>query len=59
LQAIDRAAVVSGVVYIGSNDGAIYAFGVSHAQRNQKQFPVDLKALRPNFKLKVSNLGTA
>jgi hypothetical protein len=52
---------VNGVVYVGSFDDNIYAFGLPSGlappQEADSKHP-DLKALRPDFSLKVSLPGT-
>jgi outer membrane protein assembly factor BamB len=56
-----RPAIANGVVYVGSDDGKVYAFGLTGAARTRvlaKQeaasHPPDLRTLRPDFNLKVS-----
>jgi hypothetical protein len=50
-------AVANGVVFVGSDDGNVYAFGQISGNR-AKQQPTsdrpDLKMLSPDFNLKVS-----
>jgi hypothetical protein len=50
-------AVVNGVVYVGSDDGSVYAFGLisgDWVKQQQTSDRPDLKMLRPDFHLKVS-----
>ena len=53
--------VANGVVYVGSNDNNVYAFGLSGAagtnvlaKQEAASHPPDLRTLRPDFNLKVS-----
>ena len=55
-------AVANGVVYVGSDDGNVYAFGLTggartkgaSAKREAASNSLDLRTLRPDFNLKVS-----
>ena len=54
-------AVANGVVYVGSEDGNMYAFGLTGgaqakilAEQEAASNPPDLRTLRPDFNLKVS-----
>jgi outer membrane protein assembly factor BamB len=55
-------AVANGVVYVGSDDGNVYAFGLTgdagtigaSAKREAASNSPDLRTLRPDFNLKVS-----
>ncbi len=54
-------AIANGVVYIGSNDNNVYAFGLTDGARRKGVWAKgaaskrpDLRALRPDFNLKVS-----
>jgi outer membrane protein assembly factor BamB len=48
--------VVNGVVYVGSYDGKVYAFGLKQGseQAGAASKRPSLKTLRPDFNLKVS-----
>jgi outer membrane protein assembly factor BamB len=55
-------AIANGVLYVGSDDGNLYAFGLTggargkgiSAKQEAASNPPDLRALRPDFNLKVS-----
>ena len=54
-------AVANGVVYVGSDDGNVYAFGLTgaagtkvSAKQEAASHPPDLRTLRPDFNLQVS-----
>jgi outer membrane protein assembly factor BamB len=52
--------VANGLLYIGSDSGNVYAFGLSlfdRERQNASKRP-DIRALRPDSKVKVPNLDT-
>ena len=57
-----RPAIANGAVYMGSDDGNVYAFGLTgsartkgvSAEQEAASHPPDLRTLRPDFNLKVS-----
>jgi len=52
-------AVINGMVYVGSDDGNVYAFGLPDASRNKYEPELkrpDVKTLRPDVTLKVGGL---
>ncbi len=59
-QVFSSPAVANGVVYVGSDDGSVYAFSLKYGsqQTDGASKRPDLKTLRPDFNLKVSQEGT-
>jgi outer membrane protein assembly factor BamB len=54
----DSPVVANGVVYVGSLDGNVYAFGLTNGSSQAKQeaasTPTDMKTLLPDLNLRVS-----
>jgi PQQ-like domain len=47
-------AVANGMVYIGSDDGKLYCFGLTDEDRESASAQPDLKSLSPDFRLRAS-----